>query len=462
MSFKVFLFLAAGALFAIAAWPVFVHARIAAQAEPAWTAAPVIADYLNRDATIAFYERSAHRAPGDQIIARMLAAQYLTRFRERADIGDALRAAAFARRSLADAPVGNGAADAALSSALLALHRFKDARRYALAAFRVQPWNSASRSAVATLDMELGDYNGARRLLATPPAVDPDADVSWQTARARYDELTGNLQRSRYRIERAGRVVDDVIDNSAEARAWFHVRAAELALESGDYAGAVTGAREALAIYPSYARAYGMLARTCWSRRQWPQALTAAARAADIVPLPEYLGYQADAQRGLGNIQAARQTEDLIRAIERIGNAQRINDRIIASYYLDHDMNLVDALRIARRDIAARDDVFSEDTLAWALAKNGRWTQARVHALRATRLGTQNSLLQYHAAVIALHIGRPDEAHRRFEMALALSPQFHPAYARVARRLLHVTAAAGPAHTKRARQALERDRRDRG
>ena len=435
MSFKSLLILGLGALVAIVLWPAFVHARLA-RSEPAWTPAPVVADYLTRNATIAFYERAARRSPNDQIIARLLAAQYLSRFRERADPDDALRAQAFARRSLEIAPAGNGAADATLASALLALHQFSDARRYALAGLRVEPWNAGTRSAVATLDMELGDYEAARSLLERAPVSDPDeSDTGWETTWARYDELTGNLSRARDRISRATAQVDDVIDNPAEARAWFHVRAAELAWEAGDYSTAEADAREALGIYPSYARAYGMLARISWGQRRWTQALASASKAADLVPLPEYLGYQADAQRALGDAQAARMTDDLIRIIERIGNAKRLNDRVIATYYLDHDVYLRDALRIARRDLAARDDVFSEDTLAWALAKNGRWAGARLHAIRATRLGTQNALLQFHAAVIAMRTGHPGEARRRLHLALVLSPQFHPDYAPMARKL---------------------------
>jgi Flp pilus assembly protein TadD len=152
--------------------------------------------------------------------------------------------------------------------------------------------------------------------------------------------------------------------------------------------------------------------------------------------LPETLGYKADAQRALGDARGAQVTEDTIVAIERIGNAQRINDRALAVYYSERGMRLTDAIVIAQRDVATRDDVFAEDTLAWALAQSGRWEEAQRHARKAVALDTQDPRLQYHAGVIAWHNGDTAEAKRRLERALAMNPQFHPVYADDARRLL--------------------------
>ena len=129
-------------------------------------------------------------------------------------------------------------------------------------------------------------------------------------------------------------------------------------------------------------------------------------------------------------------TQDTILAIERIGNAQRVNDRALAVYYSEHGIRTADAIAIARRDVIARDDVFAEDTLAWALAQAGQWHEAQLHARRAVALDTQDARLQYHAGVIALRNGDSAEAKRRLSRALELNPQFHPVYADDARRLL--------------------------
>jgi len=179
-----------------------------------------------------------------------------------------------------------------------------------------------------------------------------------------------------------------------------------------------------------------MLARVQCSLHRWADCLTAAQASAAVVPYPEVLGYEADAQRALGDGPGADRTNDLIVTIERIGNAQNISDRLLAIYYAEHREHLDDAYRIATRELRVRDDPFTEDTLAWCAAMDGRWPEARRRSRLALAYGTENSLLRYHAGIIALHFGDRDEARRELNAALALNPQFHPFYADDARAQL--------------------------
>ena len=103
-----------------------------------------------------------------------------------------------------------------------------------------------------------------------------------------------------------------------------------------------------------------------------------------------------------------------------------------------------ETIAIARRDVAARDDVFAEDTLAWALARDGRWDDARSAARKAVRRNTQDARLQYHAGVIAMETGDRADAVRRLQLALALNPQFHPDGAADARARLERLATTAP------------------
>ncbi|HEV2908724.1 MAG TPA: tetratricopeptide repeat protein [Candidatus Eremiobacteraceae bacterium] len=434
MNVRTFVVLAAVAVVAIAAWPAFILNQNRAMAA-APSPAPVMADYLHRDAIVAVFERDVKKNP-DQLITRMLASQYLMRFRETGDIGDLLRAENVARRSLVYQPRNNVTADMTLASALLSLHRFKSAQRYARDAYAIEPWNSGAVAQVASIDVELGRYDDAQRLLRRSGEPGPEIDVALYTSQARYDELSGDISEARRLTQRAMVAVDSIVDSPAEARAWYHFRDGELAWAIGDYATAERRFNEALTIFPAYPRAYNALARMYLGQQRWHEALDAATRAADILPLPETLGYKADAQRALGDIQGARVTQDTILAIERIGNAQRVNDRALAVYYSEHGIRTADAIAIARRDVIARDDVFAEDTLAWALAQAGQWQEAQLHARRAVALDTQDARLQYHAGVIALRNGDTAEAKRRLARALELNPQFHPVYADDARRLL--------------------------
>lgn len=447
MSTRILVVLAAAAVAGLAAWPVFVTTR-EAQASAVPTPAPVLADYTQRDHLVAFYENAVRKRP-DQIVTRMLASQYLQRFRENGDPGDLTRAEHAARKSLALRPRFNAGGEMTLASSLASLHRFREALAHAERALEIEPGNAAAIAQVASTEVELGRYDDAHRMLASVNAAD-GTNVALGTARARYDEVGGNLAQGRRSIDLAMIQTDSVIDSPAESRAWFHFRAGELAWSAGDAATAERRFREALEIFPDYPRALNGLARLYWGERRWPDALHAATRAARRMPLPETLGYEADAQRGLGNESAARATDDLIAAIARVGKAGALNDRALAIYYAEHGRGhdehgrhfadyagrLNDAVAIARHDVAARDDVFAEDTLAWALARSGRWGEAHVAASKAVRRDTRDARLQYHAGVIAMECGERAEAARRLKTALDLNPHFHPVYADDARERL--------------------------
>jgi tetratricopeptide (TPR) repeat protein len=415
-----------------ASWPWFAGGNARASSVPL---APVQTDYLQRNALIAFYEKEARRDSSDQVTRRMLGAQYLQRFRETGDLNDVTRALAVANDSLELQPQGNVQALGVIASCDIALHRFVPALRAEESAVEAEPFDDNSRAQVASILMEMGRYDRAARILARPRQTDPNP--TWMSIRARYDEVTGNLPGARLQMERAAAIVDRIIVIPAYTRSWYHARAGQLAFESGDSASAAEEFAQALRIFPDNAMALLFQAKLYRAHREWSRALAAATRSAELYPLPQALGYEADAQRALGDRASARRTDALIRAEQRLFNAQGVNDRLLAIYYAEHREHLYDALIAARSDLAKRgDEIYADDTMAWVLAALGRWHAARGYALRATRYDTADPELQYHAAVIAWHTGNVVEARRRLRTALAADPQFHPVYADDARRLL--------------------------
>jgi tetratricopeptide (TPR) repeat protein len=416
-----------------AAWPWFSSAR-RAQATSLPQAAPVATDYRQRDRLISFYESQARRDSGDQITARMLAGQYLQRFRETGDIGDVSRARLQAQRSLRLQPQGNVQALGVLASSELSLHQFTAALHCEEAAVRAEPFDENARAQTASLLMELGRYPEAARILSRRHAA---GNPTWMSIQARYDELTGNLTGARVNMGTAARIVDRTIEMPAYTRSWYHLRLAQLAFESGDDGTAGSEFDESLRIYPDNAAALLYQAKLYRARHDWKRALAAAARSAELYPLPQALGYQMDAQRALGDEAGARRTDAVIRAEQRLFNTQGVNDRLLATYYAEHREHLSDALAAARSDLSKRgNEIYADDTMAWVLAAMGRWNQARPYAERALRYGTQDPELQYHAGVVAWHTGRRAEARRRLQAALSSDSQFHPVYADDARRLL--------------------------
>lgn len=423
----------AGAIVALAMWPLLGAHRTPAAT---FTPAPVIADYKMRDQLVAFYEREMRRTPNDQIKMRMLAGLYMQRFKEQFDLGDVNRAEALARRSIQLQPQGNTPAQMTLANALLTYHHFRQAMVHERDAWNGAPSNPNAQAQIASLQMELGEYAQAKatlRSIRTPASENPTIDSVW----ARYDELTGKLPQARILIDRAMHVADSDVDNPASDRSWFHMRAAQLAFEAGDFTDAQREFETCLTMFPDNAMALIFQARMFRAEKRWHATLKAAKAAAALYPLPQALGYEADAERALGMASQARQTDALIGAEVRLFDAQGINDRLLANYYAQRGVHLKTALHSARSDYERRgDEIYADDTMSWTLAAMGHWHRARVYSKRAVRFNTQDAELQYHAAIIALHTGHRSEAKLRLERALRENPQFHPVEADDARAQL--------------------------
>ena len=423
MTLRSSLTIMAGALTALAMWPIVQSHRAPAAV---FTPAPIVRDYLTRDRIITFYERELHRDRNDQIKMRMLAGMYLQRFREQYDLSDVTRADRLAQRSIQLQPQGNTAAQMTEAAALLTYHDFRGALVHEREAWMGEPSNANAMAQVASLEMELGHYRSARSWLERIPrlsAENPTVDSIW----ARYDELTGNVAAARRLIARATQTIDSDVDVPAYDRSWFHFRSGQLAFENGDFDAAKSEYATALDDFPNNAMALLWQARMYRALGQWRRAFDSAKASADLYPLPQALGYEADAQRALGDERGAEQTDALIGAEERLFNVSGINDRLLANYYAQRHVHLRQALSAARSDYRKRgDEIYADDTLAWVLAAMQRWTEARVYAERAVRFTTSDAELEYHAGVIALETGHRNEARERLETALRLNPSFDP------------------------------------
>ena len=422
-------------------WPAFASRAAAGDPTAALTPAPLRDDATIRAKTIAFEESRLPQDPDDQITPRMLSEQYLQRYRERGDVGDVLRAEAAARRSLRNQPHGNVAALGALASAQLTLHRFGDALATVRTARASAPDDVGLAMSEASLDMELGDDAAAGAI------IDKNGDGATDATEAvasRFAELHGDLSRARALLGRAARRTDAIYGIPNERRAWFHVRLGELAFAAGDADTALLEEKTALERFPNDVQALTDSARFTAALGRWAEARGFADLAVRLTPSPENLGLLADAQERLGDRTAADATRDEIVAVERLGNAQHLVDRLLALEYADHGTRLDDAYAIASRELRLRHDVFAEDTLAWTAARAGHWETARAAARRATALNTADARIWYHAGVIAEHDRDARAALADFRHALALNPRFQPGFADDAReRAARLAAANG-------------------
>jgi Flp pilus assembly protein TadD len=107
-----------------------------------------------------------------------------------------------------------------------------------------------------------------------------------------------------------------------------------------------------------------------------------------------------DLHTQLGRQDAARVEYEKFESLERKNATLERSWRHMLNYWLDHDRNLEESLTLATREYETRKDIFTCDTLAWALFKNGRVSEARKLIHQALRTGSKDTRINHHAGII--------------------------------------------------------------
>lgn len=315
---------------------------------------------------------------------------------------------------------------------LLGQHRFAAARAAVDAALARAPddwWNHAN---LADACLELGDVACAERAVERLMALRPG--VAAYTRVAALRTLYGDRDGA---IEALELAAASAPGNPPEATAWVLVYLGHEHFAGGARAGARAAYERALALVPDYHLALAGLARVAAADGRIPEAIALAERVADRVPQPSLLAFLGDLHALAGDDRGAARRLDQALAMERLAAAAGGSyGRETALVLADHDRDLPDALRLARAESAARDDVATSDALAWALHKNGRHAEAMRAAHRALRFGTAEASFAYHAGMIAAALGRHRRAERHLHKALAWNPYFDVRQAAVAHAAL--------------------------
>jgi len=138
-----------------------------------------------------------------------------------------------------------------------------------------------------------------------------------------------------------------------------------------------------------------------------------------------------------GKTAEAEKYYTLVEYIEHVNELnQRAYTRQLALFYADHNRKLEEAVQLAETEHTRRQDIYTEDTLAWVYYKRGRFADAETAMKQALRLRTQDPSLFFHAGMISYRLGKKEQAKDYLRRALTLNPQFHPIQADGAAHLL--------------------------
>jgi tetratricopeptide (TPR) repeat protein len=300
----------------------------------------------------------------------------------------------------------------------LARHEFARALTSGRAALKEAPDSATALGVILDAQVELGRYDDAaktaQRMIDLRPGLASFARVSY--LRELYGDLPGALQAMEQAAAEAG--------PTPENYAYVTVLVGNLRSLNGDRHGAAEAYESALTAFPSYAPALAAQGRLAVGDNDLPMAIARFKAAADIVPLPEYVIALGEAEEAAGDEAAAKQAFALAGAETRLFEANGVVvDLELALFEADHG-NKTTALTLAKAAYAERKTVRTADALGWALYKQGAITRALKLVREATRLGSRDPVILYHAGMIEAAAGQRSAAIRDLRLALRLDPGF--------------------------------------
>lgn len=360
-------------------------------------------------------ERRVARNPRDGRSLGLLGLVYQQLARETGDLSFYERSASVLARALAVDPRDHVAVTG-LAALAASRHRFDEALVLARRAAALSPESAAPYGILGDSLLELGRYEKAfaafNRMVALKPSAASYARISYAR------ELLGDTDGARAAMELAA----EAAGPTREPAAWALTNLGNLRLAGGETAPAARLYRRALARVPAYAPALAGLARIA-DYRDRPDAAARLYRAAlDATPVPEYAASLGDALEAAGRRDAAEEAWAEADALERdfVRHGGR-NQLETALFDLDHDRNLGEALERARAGWQRRPSVEGEHVLAWALYKTGSCAEARVHSIRALRLGTKDVGALMHRTLIERCLGNERGARAFRARAFAIN-----------------------------------------
>lgn len=320
-----------------------------------------------------------------------LASAYMQKARETADFDLNTNADDAITRSLAVEP-DNYDALKLRAKLQLTFHRFSDALDTARKAQTVRTDDHDVWGQITDALVELGDYGGAVKAAQTMVDLRPDSS---SYARVSYlRSLHGDTQGAIQSMTAAIRAANP---NDPEAIAWCRVQLGNELINAGRFDAGEREFDEALRIFPDHPLALRAKAQARMTAGDMEVAIKIAEREGASADAAQMLG---DLYTRLGRKDAALKQYERFEALERENAVRERSWRHLVNYWLDHDRNLKEALTLATREYETRKDIFTCDSLAWALFKNGRIADAKKLMTEALRTGTKDARLTHHASII--------------------------------------------------------------
>jgi tetratricopeptide (TPR) repeat protein len=366
------------------------------------------------DKLIQAAETAARKNPAKADLWVTLGRAWVRKARETQDPGYYLHADACADVALGIAPDDRTALDLR-AMVLLNQHQFEAARQLSEQIVSKRPDDPMAYGNLSDSLLELGRFDEAAQAAQTMVDLKPNLPSYARAAHFRF--LTGDVASAKaFYLHAADSGADQ---RDPEPRAWVLVQAAMVFWHEGDDEGAEAGFDLALRGMPEYPPALVGKARIALGRDHAADAASLAQRAYDQAPHAETAWLLGDALEAQGKMADAKKAFALVEKDGKRGDA-----RTLSLFWSTKNVHAAEALDLAEREKKTRGDIQMDDTLAWALYRNGRFDEARAASDRALAHGTRDARMMFHAGAIRIAQGQTNEGRELVNQSLALQPHF--------------------------------------
>jgi tetratricopeptide (TPR) repeat protein len=383
-------------------------------------------------------------APGDYAGYDGLGSAFFQKARETGDIAYYDLAEQTLQKALALAPEDFRAADPLVHMALVYMgeHRFAEALACAQKAIGTGSGNLAAFAIEGDAYTDMGDYDEAAAAYNTVQTLgraisSPMALAYMSDSRMAYLCFLRGDSGEAIRLMKSAIAAALQTNVPRENLAWLYFELGERYFQTGDLANADLSYRSGITADPNHYRSLAGLAKVRAAQGKLEESIELYQRSITIIPFPVYVAELGDVYKKVGRVKEAQQQYDLVEYIGHLGKLNQVlANRELALFYADQGIKLPEALELARKELELRHDIYTWDTLAWVLYRNGRFQEAAEAVNNALGLHTKDSLLLFHAGMIYNSLAKDSEAEDLLSGALKANPHFHFFHAEVASRTL--------------------------
>ncbi|MEJ7608531.1 MAG: tetratricopeptide repeat protein [Bryobacteraceae bacterium] len=327
-----------------------------------------------------------------------LAFAYSRRARELSNVAYYDKALAAVEKSLA-LEAGNYDALKAKTWALLGKHDFSGGLILAQNLNKKMPDDLQVYGFLTDANLELGHYAEAEKAAQLMLDLRP-GNVAGLTRGAYLREIFGDLDGA---IDLMQQALRRLRPQEVEDQAWILTQIGHLHLMRGEASKAERVLGSALKIFPDYPYTLATLGKAKVAQGQYEAAVELLRKSDKGASRPENLYEVGVALHKGGKLDEAKTAfAEFEEAARKESNNPYNSNRELIFYYLDYADKAKEALRIAEREAARRQDVFTLDAYAWALYKNGKTAEAKTQLKKALDVGVREPEMLARAAILGM------------------------------------------------------------